>query len=940
MADSELQTAEGRLDTCPVPRSPMQTSGLMESPRSVGSPRYLRTPIQTSGLMDSPRSVGSPRSLRGSIQASGLMDSPRSAGSPRSLQSPRFLASPNFGKPPQLHAEMCANLAALVKRMHTLGPSLDSERGRFRKAGIQAICALQLALDKARSLLQYCSDSSKLYLAIKGESMLTRFEEVKEGLETSLRRIAVLVSQDLASQISDLQGELSRTRFQLDPAEKQIGADIISLLLQKQKGPQYENPEAEEETFSQVAIRLGLLTADAVLAEKRALKRLLEKARYEEDRRKESVTLHILQLMKKYNNVLRTENIMQTNGDLSRWLVSDRGWGSGKLSASVDSETDRTASPGSHQHCVDCRCSEMAFLESVDRLEDPDCLSPRTPRTPRTPHTPRTPQTPVAPEELRCPISLQLMSEPVIVASGQTYERVCIEKWFKEGHVTCPKTRQGLAHLNLTPNYCVKGLIASWCDAHNIPVPGPPSPPPSPVSWRWEVGSASELVKVRSGEQGKDARVVPVDDLPEEDINTPRKQEPEKVLEVDSSQNANEQEGTQAPEDTLMDESGPSQIVSSGVVRSLELLPEDQWAIRCEDLVAGLSEGSLQQKYQAAEEIRVLAKTNAKARTQFGEGGAIPALVELLSTAVDSDDQSAQEMVTISLLNVAISDDKNKAGVVAAGCVPLLVELLKAGASRACKEAAVAALLTLSCLNENKACIGSSGAIPLLVQLLISGSNQGRKDALTTLYNLTILLGNRPRVVRAGAIPILVHLLSLRKVDLLEKIVALLYILASIEEGRSTIANTEGGIAVLAEILDTGSIKEKEHAAATLLLLCTNSLHHTQLVLREGVIPALVSLSVGNNPRAQDKAQKLLQHFREQRQKETVFSHSAPLSMSLSMGTVGGATSEAEPQQESPSPKNADASPRKEEKKKFGKSRSGSLGFIWKAKAQLPLYQC
>ena len=446
---------------------------------------------------------------------------------------------------------------------------------------------------------------------------------------------------------------MSRTQFQLDPDEKQIGADIISLLLQKQKGPQYENPEAEEETFSQVAIRLGLVTSDAILAEKRALKRLLEKARYEEDRRKESVTLHILQLMKKYNNVLRTESLMQTNGDPSRWLVSDRGWGSGKLSA-VESETDRAASPRNHRHCIDCRCSEMASLETVDRLEDPDCSSPRTPRTP---HTPRTPQTPIAPEELRCPISLQLMSEPVIVASGQTYERVCIEKWFKEGHVSCPKTRQGLAHLNLTPNYCVKGLIASWCEAHNIPVPGPPSPPPSPVSWRWELGSASELIKVRSGEQGKDARVVPVDDLSEEDINTPRKQESEKVPEVDSSPSANEQEDTQVQEDNFMDDSGPSQIDSS-VIHPLELLPEEQWAMRCEDLVAGLLEGSVHQKYQAAEEIRVLAKTNAKARSQFGEGGAIPALVELLSTAVESNDQSAQEMVTLSLLNIAISDDR------------------------------------------------------------------------------------------------------------------------------------------------------------------------------------------------------------------------------------------------------------------------------------------
>lgn len=442
-------------------------------------------------------------------------------------------------------------------------------------------------------------------------------------------------------QISELQAELSRTQFQLDPGEKQIGADIISLLLQKQKGPQYENPEAEEETFSQVAIRLGLVTADAILAEKRALKRLLEKARYEEDRRKESVTLHILQLMKKFNNVLRTENVLQTSGNPSRWLVSDRGWGSsGKLSACADTEIDRVNSPRTHPHCVDCRCSEMAFLETVDRLEDPECSSPITPRTP---------QTPVAPEELRCPISLQLMSDPVIVASGQTYERVCIEKWFKEGHVTCPKTRQGLENLNLTPNFCVKGLIASWCEAHNIPVPGPPSPPPSP-GWRWELGSASELVRVQSEEQGKDARVVPVDDLPEEDINTPRGSE--KALEV----SVNERVGTERQEDDFMDDSGSSRVNSGG--HPLELLPEGQWAGRCEDLVVGLAEGSVQQKYQAAEEIRILAKTNARARSLFGERGAIPALVELLSTAVDSDDQSAQEMVALSLLNIAISDDR------------------------------------------------------------------------------------------------------------------------------------------------------------------------------------------------------------------------------------------------------------------------------------------
>ncbi|KAM1379417.1 hypothetical protein ACFX2I_021300 [Malus domestica] len=49
---------------------------------------------------------------------------------------------------------------------------------------------------------------------------------------------------------------------------------------------------------------------------------------------------------------------------------------------------------------------------------------------------------PLPPEELRCPISLQLMYDPVIIASGKTYERICIEKWFGDGHNTCPKTQQ------------------------------------------------------------------------------------------------------------------------------------------------------------------------------------------------------------------------------------------------------------------------------------------------------------------------------------------------------------------------------------------------------------------------------------------------------------------------------------------------------------------
>ena len=44
-----------------------------------------------------------------------------------------------------------------------------------------------------------------------------------------------------------------------------------------------------------------------------------------------------------------------------------------------------------------------------------------------------------APREYLCPITLQLMRDPVLlVETGQVYDRESIESWFKSGHSTCP----------------------------------------------------------------------------------------------------------------------------------------------------------------------------------------------------------------------------------------------------------------------------------------------------------------------------------------------------------------------------------------------------------------------------------------------------------------------------------------------------------------------
>ncbi|KEH43456.1 E3 ubiquitin ligase PUB14 [Medicago truncatula] len=63
------------------------------------------------------------------------------------------------------------------------------------------------------------------------------------------------------------------------------------------------------------------------------------------------------------------------------------------------------------------------------------------------------------------------MKDPIIVSTGQTYERSCIQKWLDAGHRTCPKTQQTLLHTSLTPNYVLKSLIGLWCDSNGVELP-------------------------------------------------------------------------------------------------------------------------------------------------------------------------------------------------------------------------------------------------------------------------------------------------------------------------------------------------------------------------------------------------------------------------------------------------------------------------------------
>ncbi|GFP86140.1 E3 ubiquitin-protein ligase pub24 [Phtheirospermum japonicum] len=90
------------------------------------------------------------------------------------------------------------------------------------------------------------------------------------------------------------------------------------------------------------------------------------------------------------------------------------------------------------------------------------------------------------PEYFVCPISLEIMKDPVTTVTGITYDRESIERWLFTSNTattstsTCPVTMQPLPRDKLeilTPNHTLRRLIQSWCSINGVdPIPTPEPP--------------------------------------------------------------------------------------------------------------------------------------------------------------------------------------------------------------------------------------------------------------------------------------------------------------------------------------------------------------------------------------------------------------------------------------------------------------------------------
>ncbi|KAJ4748409.1 U-box domain-containing protein [Rhynchospora pubera] len=91
------------------------------------------------------------------------------------------------------------------------------------------------------------------------------------------------------------------------------------------------------------------------------------------------------------------------------------------------------------------------------------------------------------PDDFRCPISLEVMTDPVILTSGHTFDRASIQRWLDSGNRTCPVTNLPLPPSpSLIPNHALRRLILSHSPSLSLPSanlqPCLSSSPPDPLS--------------------------------------------------------------------------------------------------------------------------------------------------------------------------------------------------------------------------------------------------------------------------------------------------------------------------------------------------------------------------------------------------------------------------------------------------------------------------
>mmetsp|Transcript_19700 Transcript_19700/g.60933 ORF Transcript_19700/g.60933 Transcript_19700/m.60933 type:complete len:811 (-) Transcript_19700:824-3256(-) len=426
---------------------------------------------------------------------------------------------------------------------------------------------------------------------------------------------------------------------------------------------------------------------------------------------------------------------------------------------------------------------------------------------------------PVVPDQFRCPITLEIMAEPVFLftQSGRSFEREALEYWLELHPTVDPLTNEehGVL-LEWAPNRVLKEVIALWCVEHEVTVEDCRSPSqPHNLSGgpHFSGTTTTTTTTATSNSTTRDAL---------------RR----------SSSSATSVDSWSGDLEALERELEARYPGVGAKVRRLSL-SYDETMRGC--AAAGLLRAMEDSETDEGEPVAQM----------IAEAGGIPLLVVLLAAT----SRAARESAAMALCRVARRPRENRAAIVNARGIVACVRLLSArDVSDLTRQAAAGVLQHVACYSmQFKVAIANAGAIPLLVGLLADAdaSDDTKADAARCLWSIAVNDQKKIAIANAGAIPHLVALVA-RRND------------SSPRSSQRTMADDDDAAEDEDDQNDGGNhhIAVREAAAGALQNLAANNSDNKAAIISAGAVPPLVELlSTSDVETARETAAGALQNL-------------------------------------------------------------------------------
>ncbi|XP_055828677.1 U-box domain-containing protein 19-like [Solanum dulcamara] len=343
------------------------------------------------------------------------------------------------------------------------------------------------------------------------------------------------------------------------------------------------------------------------------------------------------------------------------------------------------------------------------------------------------------PEDFRCPISLELMTDPVTVSTGQTYDRASIQKWLKSGNLLCPKTGETLQSTELVPNSSLRNLIQQFCADNGISLaksrkknrdisrtilPGNPAAAEAIkflsefLSSRLYFGSDQQKTKA-----AHEIRLLAKSNIFNRSVLIEAATIPA-LLQMLSTNDPSMQENSISALLKLSKHSnGKKAIMENGGLNSV---------------LGVLKNGLKVETKQIAAAIIFYISSPREYRKVIGENPEVfPALVDLIEYGTSCGKKNA----IVAIFGLLLSH-RNHERALAARTVPALVNLLASSDKVEVNTDALAVLATLAERTEGSFAILESSALPvILIQLQNTTSRAGKEYCVSILLSLCVNSG-------------------------------------------------------------------------------------------------------------------------------------------------------------------------------------------------------